>query len=57
MAVIDRRTGVPRTYWREISLALAAKAVGLVLLYLLFFAAPPLIPSPAHHLFHQGDRK
>ena len=32
----------PRRFGREIALVLIGKAVGLLLLYVLFFAAPPL---------------
>jgi hypothetical protein len=37
------------------ALVLAGKAIGLLLLYFLFFAAPPHLPPIATHLFHQGD--
>ncbi len=46
--------GPTRGYWREILTVLAAKTVALVLLYVLFFAAPPPVPAPEIHLFHQG---
>lgn len=42
--------GVPRAYWREVAIAVAAKFVALALIYLLFFAkAAP--PSPGDHIF------
>jgi hypothetical protein len=47
-------TAWPRRYGREIALVLTGKAVGLLLLYLLFFAAHPAVPSLATHLFHRG---
>ncbi len=46
--------GPTRAYWREILTVLAAKTAALVLLYVLFFAAPPSLPAPEIHLFHQG---
>ena len=45
-----------RRYWREIALVLAGKAVGLLLLYLLFFAAPPAVPPLGDHIFSQETR-
>ena len=47
-------TAWPRRFGREIALVLAGKALGLLLLYFLFFAAPPRVPPLATHLFHQG---
>ena len=47
-------TAWPRRYGREIALVLTGKALGLLLLYTLFFAAPPSVPPPTTHLFHQG---
>ncbi len=49
-----RAIGPTRAYWREILAVLAAKTVALVLLYVLFFSAPPSMPAPEIHLFHQG---
>ena len=46
-------TAWPRRFGREIALALIGKALALLLLYVLFFAAPPRIPPLATHLFHQ----
>jgi hypothetical protein len=40
-----------RRYWREIALVLAGKAIALLLLYLLFFAAPPAVPPLGDHVF------
>jgi hypothetical protein len=45
------RPAVPRTYWHEIAVILAAKAVALALIYLLFFAAPAPVPALGDHLF------
>jgi len=45
-----------RRYWREIALVLIGKAVALLLLYLLFFAAPPAVPPLGDHVFSQGTR-
>jgi hypothetical protein len=47
-------TAWPRRFGREIALVLAGKAIGLLLLYVLFFAAPPRVPPIATHLFQQG---
>jgi hypothetical protein len=40
-----------RRYWGEIALVLTGKAIGLLLLYLLFFATPPAVPPPGDHVF------
>jgi hypothetical protein len=50
----DRRPH--RRYWREIALVLTGKAIGLLLLYVLFFATPPAVPSTGDHLFPQEIR-
>ncbi len=42
-----------RRYWGEIALVLIGKAIGLLLLYLLFFAAPPAVPPLGEHVFPQ----
>jgi hypothetical protein len=55
--MIHGPTGVPRAYWHEIAVILAAKAVALALIYLLFFAAPAPVPALGDHLFYQGSRK
>ena len=55
--MIHGTTGVPRAYWREIAAVLAAKAVALTLIYLLFFAAPMSVPDLGAHLFQQGSAK
>ena len=47
---------VNRRYWSEIALVLAGKAVGLLLLYLLFFATPPAVPPLGDHVFSQETR-
>lgn len=46
-------TAWPRRFGREIALVLAGKVIGLLLLYVLFFAAPPRVPPIATHLFQQ----
>ena len=43
-----------RAYWRDIIVVFAAKTVALALLYALFFATPPSVPTPSVHLFNQG---
>lgn len=47
-------TAWPRRFGREIAIVLAGKVLGLLLLYVLFFAAPPRVPPIATHLFQQG---
>ena len=44
----------PHRFGREIALVLVGKALALLLLYFLFFAAPPHVPPIAAHLFQQG---
>jgi len=46
----------PRRFGREIALVLVGKALGLLLLYLLFFASPPSVPPLGQHLFSQEAR-
>ncbi len=46
----------PRRFWVEITAILAAKAVALTALYLIFFSTPPQ-PDVAGHLFHVEDGK
>jgi hypothetical protein len=55
--MIHAKTGAPRAYWGEIAAVLAAKAVALALLYLLFFATPASAPDLGAHLFQQGASK
>jgi hypothetical protein len=55
--MIRRTTGAPRVYWREIAAVLAAKAVALALIYLLFFGAPMSVADLGAHLFQQGSAK
>ena len=50
----EQSTAWPRRFGREIALVLAGKALGLLLLYFLFFAAPPRVPPLGTHLFQQG---
>ena len=50
----ESHTTWPRRFGREITLVLIGKALGLLLLYFLFFAAPPRVPPIATHLFHHG---
>ena len=56
-AVTQRVTGAPRAFWREIAAVLAAKAVALIVIYLLFFAAPASMPDLGIHLFQKGSAK
>jgi hypothetical protein len=53
LAVGATTKGLDRRYWREIALVLTGKAIGLLLLYLLFFAAPPAVPPLGDHVFSQ----
>jgi hypothetical protein len=46
-----------RTYWREITVLLAAKVVALILLKLLFFTERPVVPPLPEHLFKQASVK
>ena len=41
----------PRVFWYEIAAVLAAKVIALSLIYLLFFASPPVVPDAGRHLF------
>ena len=45
-----------RRYWGEIALVLTGKAVALILIYLLFFATPQVVPPLGQHVFPQETR-
>ncbi len=49
--MVQPATGAGRPPWRDIGLALLAKAVALALIYFLFFASPPAVPPGPQHLF------
>ncbi len=53
----EPRTKWPRRFGREIALVLTGKAVALLLLYLLFFAAPPAMTRLDEHLFSHEVRR
>ena len=46
-----------RRFWAEIALVLTCKAIGLLLLYFLFFAAPPAVPPLGDHIFSQETHR
>ena len=46
-----------RRFWAEIALVLTGKAIGLLLLYFLFFAAPPAVPPLGDHVFSQETHR
>jgi hypothetical protein len=56
-AMLHPSKAVPRRYWREIALVLSAKALALVVIYLLFFGGQPIVPPIGLHLFGPGGMR